>query len=58
MPLPLVTYSEVKRKVEKDESHRSNKGLRFLSSKVKDIVSREQCTSYKQMAERLIEEMG
>ena len=39
--MPMITYSEVKRKVEKDESQRSNKGLRFLSSKVKDIVSRE-----------------
>ena len=41
----IKTFTDVK--VKQEEVHKTNKGLKFLSSKVKEIVIREQCTSYK-----------
>ena len=41
-----------------DGKNRSSRGLRVLSLKVKDIVSEKKRTSYKEVAECLIEELG
>ena len=41
-----------------DTKHRSSRGLRVLSVKVKDIVNEKQNTSYKEVADCLIAEFN
>ena len=41
-----------------DGKHRSSRGLRVLSVKVKDIVAEKQNTSYKEVADTLIKEFN